>query len=591
MDKKLSKKALLGIIIGVVAVLAIIIAIIFANRNKLTAIVMRLIHREGEVTLLDASGQDVSILENMKLFSGNALVTGGDGLVDLSLDDTKFITIEHTSNVEFQKDGKALELKLKEGRLFFNVTEKLADDESMDISTSNMVVGIRGTSGWVDADNSDVYIGDGTVHVTGINPETGDTVEADLTAGQKAHVYLVEQDGKTVAFEIKSYTVQEIPREMLRNIVTTPELFKRILEETDFSAKEIIREAIIKKILPEEMVLDEDMQKVLEEVLKEMEEPEEEEEVEVAGEPEEEKPTQTTTTRRQTTQPATVAAEPVETPAAQPAASTPTYTVTVASATGGTASASATSAAAGTQITLTATADYGYEFAGWTSSEVTVSNNSFSMPASNVTVTATFNALPTRNVTVHWYTGSNTYNWGSASITSPTTTATSGADSYYSSTTIAAVVGDTVTVTASPLQGYRFSQWLSGGVEPGSNGAATLSSDNPYSFTVGDSDMDVYADFQPESSTTFALNIAETYYEVRRDGRIQHNGGSIVLAQGQSFEISVTVVDNSAGGASVKVKDGNNTIDDCVTNLGSGQYRITAPSGHTNVTLNVTPAS
>ncbi|MBQ2503722.1 MAG: FecR domain-containing protein, partial [Lachnospiraceae bacterium] len=201
-EKKLTRKALLAILVGALAIVTVIIAVIIANSHKLTAIVMRLIRQEGEVTLLDASGQDAVIMDNMKLYSGNALETGADGLVDLSLDDTKYLTIENKSNVVFEKSGKALELKLNSGRLFFNVTEKLADDETMDISTSTMVVGIRGTSGWVDAENSDLYIGDGTLHVTGINPKTGEIIEADFTAGQKVHVYLLDKDGKTVAFEL-----------------------------------------------------------------------------------------------------------------------------------------------------------------------------------------------------------------------------------------------------------------------------------------------------------------------------------------------------------------------------------------------------
>ncbi|MBQ2317235.1 MAG: FecR domain-containing protein, partial [Lachnospiraceae bacterium] len=148
-EKKLTRKALLAILVGALAIVTVIIAVLIANSHKLTAIVMRLIRQEGEVTLLDASGQDAVIMDNMKLYSGNALETGADGLVDLSLDDTKYLTIENQSNVVFEKSGKALELKLTSGRLFFNVTEKLADDETMDISTSTMVVGIRGTSGWV----------------------------------------------------------------------------------------------------------------------------------------------------------------------------------------------------------------------------------------------------------------------------------------------------------------------------------------------------------------------------------------------------------------------------------------------------------
>lgn len=74
-----------------------------------------------------------------------------------------------------------------------------------------------------------------------------------------------------------------------------------------------------------------------------------------------------------------------------------TYNVTVANnIENGTVTANPTSAVAGTEISLTATPSTGYEFGSWnvtdaSSNLVTVTNNKFTMPASNVTVGATFN--------------------------------------------------------------------------------------------------------------------------------------------------------------------------------------------------------
>ena len=61
------------------------------------------------------------------------------------------------------------------------------------------------------------------------------------------------------------------------------------------------------------------------------------------------------------------------------------YTVSV---TGGTASPS--SAVAGTEITLTPESRSGWAFSNWSSSDVTVVNNKFTMPSKNVSVTANF---------------------------------------------------------------------------------------------------------------------------------------------------------------------------------------------------------
>lgn len=76
-----------------------------------------------------------------------------------------------------------------------------------------------------------------------------------------------------------------------------------------------------------------------------------------------------------------------------------TYTITVNQpAQGGTISASAESAAKDAEITLTATPSENYSFTAWvvkdaSDNDVTVSENKFTMPESNVTVTATFTTL------------------------------------------------------------------------------------------------------------------------------------------------------------------------------------------------------
>ena len=76
-----------------------------------------------------------------------------------------------------------------------------------------------------------------------------------------------------------------------------------------------------------------------------------------------------------------------------------TYTVTINNDGHGTASADNASAAEGKTITLTATSDAGYRFKEWQSTDVTVTDNKFTMPAKAVTVTAVFEAIPTYTVT------------------------------------------------------------------------------------------------------------------------------------------------------------------------------------------------
>lgn len=77
-----------------------------------------------------------------------------------------------------------------------------------------------------------------------------------------------------------------------------------------------------------------------------------------------------------------------------------TYAITVDSSNNGTVAASAESATEGTEITLTVTADEGYELDVLTvkdasNADITVTDNKFTMPASDVTVTATFKQTAT----------------------------------------------------------------------------------------------------------------------------------------------------------------------------------------------------
>ena len=71
------------------------------------------------------------------------------------------------------------------------------------------------------------------------------------------------------------------------------------------------------------------------------------------------------------------------------------YTVTVQTNGNGSASASPATAAAGTTVTLTAKPDSGYRLAHWevVEGDVTISGNSFTMPAENVTVRAVFSPI------------------------------------------------------------------------------------------------------------------------------------------------------------------------------------------------------
>ena len=110
-----------------------------------SANVMRLLNYEGEVHILDADGSNRFIMENARFNSGESLITSEGAMASVGLDATKVLTLDSMTQVTFLKENNHMTLTLSSGRLLLDVQQKLDENESFDIQTSNMTVGIRGT--------------------------------------------------------------------------------------------------------------------------------------------------------------------------------------------------------------------------------------------------------------------------------------------------------------------------------------------------------------------------------------------------------------------------------------------------------------
>ena len=110
-----------------------------------TATTMRLLRYEGKVEIQDSSGKSSLVMENIRLNSGDSLQTGAGSSASIGLDSAKIVTLDENTKVEFTKQAKEMKLSLVEGSFLLDVSEKLNKDESLDIRTSTMAVGIRGT--------------------------------------------------------------------------------------------------------------------------------------------------------------------------------------------------------------------------------------------------------------------------------------------------------------------------------------------------------------------------------------------------------------------------------------------------------------
>ena len=238
-------KKLIICIVAAFVVVAAVIAVIFIvrDRNRISATTMRLLRIQGKVAL-ESGGKKKDIIDNLKLNSGDVLTTETASLASIALDDTKMITLEESSEAEFNQDGKKLDLNLKKGSLYFEVTKKLEAEETFEIRTSTMVAAIRGTSGYVfvEKDGQDgILLTDGEVEVTGINPKTGETKVIHIGAGDVVRVYLFDDEdpGKTVDFELHGAKEEDLPDEVIEYLVEHEELLEKVCDETGWDEGKI----------------------------------------------------------------------------------------------------------------------------------------------------------------------------------------------------------------------------------------------------------------------------------------------------------------------------------------------------------------
>ena len=242
-DDNKKKKKRMAIIIAAIVLIAAVIGI-FLYTNAITAVTMRIQRLVGTVNLYNESGDEQSLREKMRLGAGQTVTTAGESLIMVSLDDTKLMTMEESSRAEIRTRGKKLLFELLEGNLFFNVTEKLKDNESFDVQTSTMICGIRGTSAYVGRDSTSheiLMVTDGLVHVVATNPVTLETTEVDVPAGQMITIYLDDEaeGNKTISIKMRSFVEEDLPALALDTMRKNKALMERVAKATGFSTKKL----------------------------------------------------------------------------------------------------------------------------------------------------------------------------------------------------------------------------------------------------------------------------------------------------------------------------------------------------------------
>ena len=229
------------------------------------------------------------------------------------------------------------------------------------------------------------------------------------------------------------------------------------------------------------------------------------------------------------------------------------HTVTVTTDGNGTASASPAKAAAKTEITLSATPNEGYRFKEWQiiSGGVTIANNKFLMPDSNVEVKAIFEKDAPTEFTVTF-----DGNGGTPSVSSMTTT------------------NQKLTSLPTATRGgrYSFDDWYTK-----KSGGTKITTDTPFS-----GDMTVYAHWTYTGSGSSGGSGSTSYTITIRDAK---NGSVTANRRSAPAGATVTITVTPHSGyvletISVTDKSGNDLK---LTDKGNGKYTFTMPGGKVEV--------
>ena len=119
--------------------------------EQYTSTTMRLLATVGTVNITGADGTAKETVDNARLESGDHIRTGAGSRASIGLDTDRIVTLDELGEVDLEKRNGALVLTVRQGVLFFDVRRKLNDNESMEIRTSTMAMGIRGTQGGIAA--------------------------------------------------------------------------------------------------------------------------------------------------------------------------------------------------------------------------------------------------------------------------------------------------------------------------------------------------------------------------------------------------------------------------------------------------------
>jgi len=200
------------------------------DASSATAVEMRVQRQVGTVSLSNDKGENVTLMEKMRLNAGHNLDTAKESFVMVSFDETKVMTLEENGSASVVQKGNTLQFDVKKGRALVNLTEPLKDGQSAEVRSGNMVCGMTGTA--VEGEFRDgkptvkVLESDAKkVTITVLDGQGNPTSQTEAKPGEMA---VLQSDGSTV--DISNCNLEDFSAASLYAIGQNPDLAKKAAE-------------------------------------------------------------------------------------------------------------------------------------------------------------------------------------------------------------------------------------------------------------------------------------------------------------------------------------------------------------------------
>jgi len=242
-------------ILTLVFILSFLISnICFAENTEGKTI--RLESYSGNISVVTGAGNSLKTIAKMRLFDGYTIMTAKDSIAYLSIDSAKSLKMDQNTKISIVKKDKVNEIQVISGSVFFSVTEKLKDDETLDVVTPTMAIGIRGTTGTVSVkkQESRAQIYSGKVVVKNSKGQ-----ESTVNPGQEIRE-TKDVSKQTEVVELK-LNGEDIPSFSLNDINNNKEIKEQISEMKIFELDKFIESEKVNKE-KEEIELKQEQQKI-----------------------------------------------------------------------------------------------------------------------------------------------------------------------------------------------------------------------------------------------------------------------------------------------------------------------------------------